>query len=87
MARTLMYPPSIDNLETTAVERDAAKAFVRMASELTPEAMITGVRRGVSGHLRMVLELPEGPIWELLGRLAKIASQVQQKTGISLTLD
>lgn len=80
-------PAGFQDTDATPRQTDAITIFVERARAEVPNVQLVGSRRTSSGHIKIVVEFPDGDCWESLHRLAGIVNDVHQATGVFLNLD
>ena len=81
-------PEGFQTTEATPKQTDAIAAFVERAAEVAPEIGLIGSRKTSSGHIKILLEYPEGQdTWSSLEKLAELANEIHREFGVFLNFD
>lgn len=80
-------PPSFQDLPLSEAERTAIMRFVAEATRIAPDVAIIKPRRSSKGFLKIVVDYPDGDIWNLVGELVGLVHRIQDDTGVYLHLD
>ena len=81
-------PPSFQAIPLTEAERASIVRFIAEAPTVAPLVHVLSPRRSSSGHLKIVLEFPEGVnTWDMTGELVGLVQRIRRDTGVYLHLD
>ena len=80
-------PPAFRAIQLTEAERAAIMRFIEEAPTVAPGVAVLSPRRSSSGHIKVVLEFPEGDTWEMTTRLVSLVQRIEDETGVFLNLD
>ena len=81
-------PPTFRAIPLTDAERAAIVRFIAEAPTVAPTVQVLSPRRSSSGHIKIVLEFPEGVnTYEMTGELVSLVHRIEDETGVYLHLD
>lgn len=80
-------PPAFQTIQLSEAERQAIMRFIAEAPKVAPDVEVLMPRRSSSGHIKIVLEFPEGvDTFEMTGDLVGLVQLIRKDTGIYLQL-
>jgi hypothetical protein len=81
-------PPAFQAIPLTEAERASIVRFIAEAPKVAPAVHVLSPRRSSSGHIKIVLEFPEGVnTCEMTADLIGLVHRIEDETGVYLHLD